>query len=246
MTSPIPSQPAKLDPVILADMLRATIAALPVDPNASPEATDAHRQAALVAVTSLRPRDAMEAMLAVRIVSAHHAAMECFRRAAQPDIDDNAALRLRGKAVSLANMATRTLLELQKCQAAAPAYPVPEQPAATIEKRPAEPAGAAQPVPMVTNQQHGSRRSSSAPPAVDIPSPRADAPRTRVLNDAMMGDRPAATGPTSTCRLTALLPVACSVPAAGATTGRRSCRRITSSNSSGGTTTSVIMRKSLL
>ena len=81
MTSAIPSQPAKLDPAILADMLRATIAALPVDPDASPEATDAHRQAALIAVTSLRPRDAMEAMLAVRIVSAHHAAMECFRRA---------------------------------------------------------------------------------------------------------------------------------------------------------------------
>jgi hypothetical protein len=38
----------------------------------------------------------------------------------------------------------------------------------------------------------------------------------------------------------------CQSPAAGATTGRRSCLRITSSNSNGGTTTNVIKRKSLL
>jgi hypothetical protein len=103
-----------IDPATLANMLHATVAALPVDPDASAEDLDAQRQAALLAVTALCPRDPVEAMLAARIVSAHHAAMECFRRAARHDIDDNSALRLQGKAVSLANLAMRTLRELRK------------------------------------------------------------------------------------------------------------------------------------
>jgi hypothetical protein len=123
----------ELDPATLADMLRSTVAARPVDPDASPEDLDAQRQAALLAVTALCPRDPMEAMLAARIVSAHHAAMECFRRAARHDIDDNAELRLQGKAISLANLALRTLRELRKCQAEPPAYPVAELPQADPE-----------------------------------------------------------------------------------------------------------------
>lgn len=118
-----------IDPATLANMLHATVAALPVAPDASAEDLDAQRQAALLAVTALCPRDPVEAMLAARIVSAHHAAMECFRRAARHDIDDNSALRLQGKAVSLANLAMRTLRELRKCQAEPPAYPVAESPA---------------------------------------------------------------------------------------------------------------------
>jgi hypothetical protein len=107
-------------------------------------------------------------MLAVRIVSAHHAAMECFRRAAQPDIDDNAALRLRGKAVSLANMATRTLCELQRCQAAAPAYPMAEKP----EPRHAAAGAPAQPAGDVT-QAAGAP--SLAPPSDPRPAATASA-----------------------------------------------------------------------
>ncbi len=122
-----------LDPATIADMLRATVAALPLDPDASPEELDTQRQAALLAVMALSPRDPMEAMLAVRIVSAHHAAMECFRRAARHDIDDNAALRLHGKAISLANLAMRTLRELRKCQAAPAAWPAAELPQAAAE-----------------------------------------------------------------------------------------------------------------
>ena len=123
----------ELDPATLADMLRATVAALPIDPDASADDLDAQRQAALLAVMALCPRDPMEAMLAARIVSAHHAAMECFRRAARHDIDDNAALRLQGKAISLANLAMRTLRELRKCQAEPAAYPVVELPQADPE-----------------------------------------------------------------------------------------------------------------
>ena len=129
MTQTIPD----LDPATIADMLRATVAALPLDPDASPEELDTQRQAALLAVMALCPRDPMEAMLTVRIVSAHHAAMECFRRAARHDIDDNAALRLHGKAISLANLALRTLRELRKCQAAPVAWPAAESPQAAAE-----------------------------------------------------------------------------------------------------------------
>jgi hypothetical protein len=67
----------------------------------------------------------MEAMLAPRIISTHHAAMECFRRAARPDTPDHMALRLHGKGMSLANLATRTQRGLRKCQAEPPAYPAP-------------------------------------------------------------------------------------------------------------------------
>jgi hypothetical protein len=164
-----------LDPAILADMLRATVAALPVDPDASADDLDAQRQAALLAVMALCPRDSMEAMLAARIVSAHHAAMECFRRAARHDIDDNAALRLQGKAISLANLAQRTLRELRKCQAEPPAYPVVDLPQAASEPPAAiEPAVSRPP----------------AHPAIAVPATQPDAPCAPVTDHALARNGP--------------------------------------------------------
>lgn len=127
MTSSTSTQPDQLDADTIGAMVRSTLASLPLDPDAPEEDTAADLNAAVCALRSLRPRDPAEAMLAARIVSAHHAAMECFRRAAQPGISDITALRLHNKAISLANLAMRTQRELQKCQAAPPAYPVPAE-----------------------------------------------------------------------------------------------------------------------
>ncbi len=165
----------ELDPATLADMLRATVAALPIDPDASADDLDAQRQAAQLAVMALCPRDPMEAMLAARIVSAHHAAMECFRRAARHDIDDNAALRLQGKAISLANLAMRTLRELRKCQAEPAAYPVVELPQADPEPPIANHPPAAPPPPY---------------PATVIPATQPDAPYAPVMDDALARNGP--------------------------------------------------------
>jgi len=164
-----------IDPATLANMLHATVAALPVAPDPSAEDLDAQRQAALLAVTALCPRDPVEAMLAARIVSAHHAAMACFRRAARHDIDDNSALRLQGKAVSLANLAMRTLRELRKCQAEPPAYPVAESPQADPE-------------PPVAIEPAVSQPPTHA--ATVVPAAQPDAPCAPVIDHALARNGP--------------------------------------------------------
>jgi hypothetical protein len=94
--------------------------------------------------------------------------MECLRRAAQPGISDITALRLHSKAVSLANLAMRTQRELQKCQAAPPAYPVPAEPEAADEPQQA-------PAPQQSPRQHTPR-----------PSPRACLPTHRTYRSRPM------------------------------------------------------------
>jgi hypothetical protein len=119
----------------------------------------------------------MEAMLAARIVSAHHAAMDCFRRAARHDIDDNAALRLQGKALSLANLALRTLRELRKCQAQPPAYPVAEAPQAPPE-------------PPIANHLPAAQPPSYS--ATVVPATQPDAPYIPVMGHALARNGPSA------------------------------------------------------
>ena len=52
-------------------------------------------------LAALQPRDAIEAALAARAVVAHHAAMECFRRAALAEVSDLLMGRLFAKAMAL-------------------------------------------------------------------------------------------------------------------------------------------------
>jgi hypothetical protein len=92
----------------------------------------------------------VEAMLAARIIAAHNAGMECFRRAAIPDTADAMALRLHSKAISLANLAVRLHRELQKLQVEVSAYPVPAGMAeaeAELAPPPAMPTAPTQPAP---------------------------------------------------------------------------------------------------
>jgi hypothetical protein len=144
------NQAAELDPITLNEMCRATIAALPTEAGASVDEIVEQRRAALIAVASLRPRNPVEAMLAARIIAAHNAGMECFRRAAIPDTADAMALRLHSKAISLANLAVRLHRELQKLQVEVSAYPVPAGMAeaeAELAPPPAKPVAPTQPAP---------------------------------------------------------------------------------------------------
>ncbi len=125
VTSLLAAEPDQPDPATLGVMVRRTIAALPFDSEASEEDAAEQCEAAVVALMAFRPRDPMEAMLAPRIISTHHAAMVCFRRPGRPGTPDHMALRLHGKGMSLANLATRTQRVLRKCQAEPPAYPAP-------------------------------------------------------------------------------------------------------------------------
>ena len=193
-----------LDAATLSTMLRSTFEALPISPDASPEDIAAQRQAALIALIALRPRDPIEAMLAARIVCAQSASMECFRRAGQPDIDDNAILRLTARAIALGNFASRAQRELRQLQAAPPADALPEQNQPTTAPHQAEPTVIAQPSPGAADDPRDPAPSpASTPepaatlpsthPAVTVPVTPAEVIRARVVDDMVAKARPPAT-----------------------------------------------------
>jgi hypothetical protein len=76
------------------------------------------RNAARAALEALQPRDLVEAMLAARMLAAHHASMDGFRRAMQPDISDAEAVRLRNSAIAAARSFDTALRALEKRQSA--------------------------------------------------------------------------------------------------------------------------------
>ena len=195
-----------LDSATLSTMLRSTFEALTIGPNASPEDIAALRQAALIALIALRPRDPVEAMLAARIVCAQNASMECFRRAGQPDIGDTVLHRLTAKAIALASFASRTQRELRQLQAAPPAYALPEQDEPTAAPRQAEPTVTAPPSPAAAHDPREPRplpasgpsptaKVPSPHPAVIVPATPAEAMRARVADDVVANARPPATEP---------------------------------------------------
>jgi hypothetical protein len=197
MNIPAPSRPAGgIDPVTITAMFQAAISSLPVDPGASAETVTARHKAVLLEVTSLHPRDPVEAMLAARIVSAHHASIACFSRAMQPDVEDGMAIRQRAKAITLSNLATRTLRELKQLQAAPSVHEVvvqmpvaaPQPPAMSTDRaRPPAP-GVKIPTDPRLAAGSGARPSAGPPlmhPAVVMPVKPADALLARVVDDVV-------------------------------------------------------------
>jgi hypothetical protein len=114
----IPPDPAFLDNLI------ATLAAAWPDGSA-----EERHSAARSALEALQPRDIIEAMLGVRMIAAHHAAMDGYRRAMQPGIGDAEAVRLRNNAVSAGRSFDTALRTLEKRRAPAPAARPAEKPA---------------------------------------------------------------------------------------------------------------------
>ena len=139
---PTPDQPVIPILAILTTMLRTTLEALPVNPNATAEETAVLRQFVEYALTELAPCTAQQAMLASRIVSADFAVMECFRRAMLPDLPHNHVARYQANVVRLARLADTTRRELRMLQAEQRAEATPTQPKATAAPaavRPPEP-----------------------------------------------------------------------------------------------------------
>ena len=140
-------------------MLRETLSALPLDPNMNDEDRAMLKESVALTLATLGPRDAAEAMLAQRIVVAHHSAMECLRRAAQPDVSNAEMLKLHAKHVTQSNLSARLQRELRQIQAARPvarsvAKPEPVKPAveqAQSEPTPTPVAETPMPVPNPTN-----------------------------------------------------------------------------------------------
>jgi len=89
------------------------------------EAKEDRLLAARAAIEALAPRDYMEAMLAVRMIAAHHASIDGFGRAMQPGLCDADVVRLRGSAVAagLTFDAAHRALEKGRAPADKPAQP---------------------------------------------------------------------------------------------------------------------------
>jgi hypothetical protein len=81
--------------------------------------------AAQAALEALAPRDYLEAMLAARMIAAHHASMDGFGRAMQPGLCDADVIRLRSSAVAAGRVSDAAHRALEKGRAPAdnPAQP---------------------------------------------------------------------------------------------------------------------------
>jgi hypothetical protein len=110
MTQPVASATVR-------HMLNATLAALTLDPAREVEDLKTEREAATAELADLQPRNATEALLASRIVVAHHAAIECFRRAARPGVSDVVAMRLLTCAASMSRLSMQTTRALEQRKA---------------------------------------------------------------------------------------------------------------------------------
>jgi hypothetical protein len=72
--------------------------------------------AAIIALRSFDAQEPIEAMLAAHVVLAHHAALECYRRAAQNNQPPALASRLYGNAANLSRTMTGALHSLDHRQ----------------------------------------------------------------------------------------------------------------------------------
>lgn len=180
MSSTTPAQPLTLDPATFKTMLHGVVDALPHHPQAKPEEIAALREAAYLAISALRPRDPLEAMLAARIISAHFHAMHSLACAVQPNLPPALQLRHQGRAVALSlltDASLRNLLNRQTAPARQPQglpaavgpdpRPQPAPQAARADTHPAPEATHAAPPPALP------QAAAPQPPAPAQPTPAA-------------------------------------------------------------------------
>jgi hypothetical protein len=136
--------PSALDPNLLAVIIRSTLDTIPHHPDASAEERDADRRAAYTLLTTFRPRDPMEAMLAARIVASQFHLIDDLRCAALPDLPTPLKLRHRRSAATLTLMHQAAQRELIRRQAF-PALQPATLPAAIPAPRPLPAPAAAKP-----------------------------------------------------------------------------------------------------
>jgi hypothetical protein len=97
-----------IDPALLDTMIEALAGAWPGG------SAEDRRSAARAALEALQPHDLIEAMLAARMIAAHHATMDGYQRAMQPGVSDADAVRLRNNAIAAARSFDAALRTLEK------------------------------------------------------------------------------------------------------------------------------------
>jgi hypothetical protein len=109
-------------PIFLA-VIEQALDALPYLPGYSEEQKKIRRDVGRLLINALCPEDPDQAAAAAQIVVLHFMAMECFRRAAQPDLADRQMLQFLGKANALLRQHIRLLTDYRKRQTRAPVQP---------------------------------------------------------------------------------------------------------------------------
>ncbi len=114
-------EPLPLDPATFNTMLRTTVEALPYPPGATAEQRAEKRDAAILAIAALHPRDPLEAMLAARIVTLHYHSMYDLACSIQPNVPGELQLRCEVRAMQLGKQSDKMQADYLKRQTTEPA-----------------------------------------------------------------------------------------------------------------------------
>ena len=167
-----------LDRATFNTMVSTTLDALPHPPGSTAEQRAEKREAALLAVAALHPRDPLEAMEAACIVALHYHAMHDLACSIQPNVPGPLQLRCEARAQSLARQSVKLRTDYLKRQEVEPARRPAGLPASVPPERQVQP----QPAP----QAAATEVRAASPTADAAPQP---APATRP-DDAAPAARP--------------------------------------------------------
>ena len=115
---------SSIDPAFLATLIENLAGTWP--PGTDEDTT----MAAHTALRAMAPRDLIEAMLAGRMIAAHHASLDSFRRAMLPGLANADVTRLRASAIAAGRSFDAALRMLEQRRAAADRLAEPKRPAA--------------------------------------------------------------------------------------------------------------------
>jgi hypothetical protein len=123
-----------LDPIFLADLIEALAGTLCAG-SADDAVMAAHR-----ALAAFAPGGLVEAILAARMIAAHHASIDSFRRAMLPGVADADAVRLRNNAIAAGRSfdAAQRILDRRRAPAGMPGKPAPHKGPPPHEAAPVE------------------------------------------------------------------------------------------------------------
>jgi len=166
------AEPLTLDPATFNTMVRSTIEALPHHPHATAEARAERCDAAFFAISALRPRDPLEAMLAARIIALHYHAMYNLACCLQPNTPGDLQLRCQARGESLGRQSDKMRAEYLHNQQTNPARRpagLPASAAVAPEPQPA-PQAAADPTASRPTAQPAPNPAPAARPALGPPA----------------------------------------------------------------------------
>jgi hypothetical protein len=173
------AEPLTLDPATFNTMLRSTIEALPHHPHATAEARAERCDAAFLAISALRPRDPLEAMLAARIIALHYHAMYNLACCLQPNTPGDLQLRCQARGESLGRQSDKMRAEYLHNQQTNPARRPAGLPASAAVAPEPQPQPAPQaadpteapPTARATPNPIPAARPGAAPPARPLKAP---------------------------------------------------------------------------